>query len=148
MIYSSALAQILLIILLVFFLIEITKWVNHILLLKKLKTTPFPEHYKKILESIPYYPLLDSRSQTKLQYKMLVFMEDKEWIGIKHDVTYEMKVVISFYACLLILNLDEKSYAGLNTIFVYPYEYIANETKNFDGILTKEKTILEGQSTG
>lgn len=148
MIYSSALAQILLIILVVFLLVESIKWIDHILLLKKLKTTPFPEHYKKVLEQIPYYNLLDNRLQAKLQYKMLVFIEEKEWIGIKNDITAEMKVVISFYACLLILNLDEKSYENLNTIYIYPYEYVINEVKSYDGVYTKEKFMIEGQSSG
>jgi Mlc titration factor MtfA (ptsG expression regulator) len=148
LIYSSALAQILLIILVIFLFIEIVKWVDHLLLLKKLKSTPFPEHYKKVLDAVPYYNLLDKRSQLKLQYKMLLFIEEKEWIGIKNDVTSEMKIVISFYACLMILYLDEKNYSNLSTIYVYPYEYILNETKSYDGIYTNEKAILEGQSSG
>ena len=148
MIYSSALAQILLIILSIFLFIETIKYMNHILLLKKLKKIPFPEHYKKVLEEIPYYNLLDEKTKLKLHYKMLVFMEEKEWIGIKNDVTFQMKVVISFYACLMIVNLDEKSYGNLSTIYVYPYEYVLDEIKSYGGIHTQEKAILEGQSTG
>jgi len=148
LIYSSALAQILLIILVIFLFVESIKWIDYILLLKKLKTTPFPEHYKKVLEQIPYYTLLNKRMQVKLQYKMLVFIEEKEWIGIKNDITAEMKVAISFYACLLILNLDEKSYENLNTIYIYPYEYVINEIKSYDGVYTKEKFMIEGQSSG
>ncbi len=148
MIYSSALAQILLIILALFLFIETIKWIDHILLLKKLKNIPFPKHYQKVLNQIPYYNLLDKKTKLKLHYKMLVFIEEKEWIGMKNDVTFEMKVVISFYACLMIVNLDEKSYENLNTIYVYPYEYILDEVKSYDGIYTQEKSILEGQSTG
>jgi len=147
-IYSSALAQILLIILALFLFIETIKWIDHILLLKKLKNILFPEHYQKVLNQIPYYNLLDEKTKLKLHYKMLVFIEEKEWIGMKNDVTFEMKVVISFYACLMIVNLDEKSYENLSTIYVYPYEYILDEVKSYDGIYTQEKSILEGQSTG
>lgn len=79
---------------------------------------------------------------------MMIFIEEKEWLGIKKDVTFEMKVVISFYACLIIVNLDNESYENLNTIYIYPYEYVINELKSYDGIYTKEKFIIEGQSTG
>lgn len=148
MVYSSALAQILLIILIIYLFIESIKWIDHILLLRRLKKVPFPKHYEKVLKNIPHYNLLSDNLKIKLHYKMMVFIEEKEWIGIKKDVTYEMKVMVSFYACLMIVNLNEKSYENLNTIYIYPYEYVLNEIKSYDGIYTKEKLIIEGQSTG
>ena len=147
MFYNIALIQILLVILLMFVSIEIFKWINHKLLLKELKNIPFPSHYEKVLKKIPYYNLLDDDLKIKLHFKMMVFIEEKEWIGIKNDITFEMKVIVSFYACLMVVNLDEKSYENLNTIYIYPYEYVLNEIKSYDGIYTKEKFIIEGQST-
>ncbi len=147
MFYNIALIQILLVILLMFVSIEIFKWINHKLLLKELKKIPFPSHYEKVLKKIPYYNLLDDDLKLKLHYKMMVFIEEKEWLGIKNDITFEMKVIVSFYACLMVVNLDEKSYENLNTIYIYPYEYVLNEIKSYDGIYTKEKFIIEGQST-
>ncbi len=146
--YYSSLVQIFLSILIIFLLIELVKWVKHLLLIKRLKTTPFPSHYEKVLKKIPYYNLLPEDLKLKLHYKMMIFIEEKEWLGIRKDVTYEMKVVISFYACLMIVNIDNDVYKQLNTIYVYPHEYILNEIKSYGGIYTKEKFILEGQSTG
>ncbi|MCK5110243.1 MAG: zinc-dependent peptidase [Arcobacteraceae bacterium] len=148
MLYYSGLIQILLVILVLFITIETIKWINHLLLLKELKTIPFPSHYEKVLKKIPYYNLLSQDLKLKLHYKMMIFIEEKEWLGIKKDVTYEMKVVISFYACLMIVNLDKEVYENLSTIYVYPYEFILDEVKSYDGIYTKEKFILEGQSSG
>ncbi len=148
MIYYSGLIQVLLIILLLFVTIEIIKWINHFLLLRELKTKSFPTHYERVLKRIPYYNLLPQDLKLKLHYRMMIFIEEKEWLGIKKDVTYEMKVIISFYACLMTVNISRETYENLTTIYVYPYEFILNEVKSYDGIYTKEKLILEGQSSG
>ncbi|MEA3290035.1 MAG: M90 family metallopeptidase [Campylobacterota bacterium] len=148
MFYNTALIQIILSILLIFVSWEIIRYIDNYLFFKELKKKVFPTHYLKVLQTIPYYKLLDEKTKLKLQYKMLLFIETKEFIGIKKDVSYEMKVIIAFYACLMIVNKQTDEYDNLNTIYVYPYEYVIDEIKSYDGIYTKQKAVIQGQSTG
>ena len=115
---------------------------------RKIKQTPFPKHYLRYLEKIPFYHSLDPKEQEKIKRRIAIFLFEKEFVGIKKDVTDEMRVVIAFYACLIALELPEECYHELKTVLVYPYRFVADEVKSYGGIYTKERFVLEGQSSG
>ncbi len=114
----------------------------------RLKQTPFPEKYRVYLEKIPFYRALDPQMRNRVESRIALFLFEKEFIGIKKDVTDEMRVVIAFYACMITLELPQDCYHELKTVLVYPYRFVADEVKSYGGIYTKERFIMEGQSSG
>lgn len=115
---------------------------------RKLKETPFPQHYSRYLKKIPFFVTLDENKQAKLKERIALFLLEKEFVGIKKDVNDEMRVVIAFYACLIALELPEDCYRELKTVLVYPYRFVADEVKSYGGIYTKARFVMEGQSSG
>ena len=115
---------------------------------KKIAHEPFPSEWLPWLERIPHYRALPPDLREELQRKLRYFIATKEFIGIKIDVTDEMRVVIAFYACLLVLKIPNECYEALRTILIYPYDMIAEQISAEGGIYRKEQMILEGQSAG
>jgi hypothetical protein len=146
--YHSALLEILLALLVWGALFKLFRHLRRRKIRARLKETPFPKAYESHLEKLPHYPVLDGEKREKLKQRMALFLFDKEFIGIKNEVTDEMRAVIAFYACLITLELPEEAYEELKTVLVYPYRFIADEVQSYGGIYTQEEFVLEGQSTG
>ncbi len=96
-------------------------------LYKKLKSTPFPKEYEKIIENIHQYKKLSNPFKKKLHVLILFFIEKKEFIGVKMEIDDEVRVTIAFYASLMKLGFrfDEKDF--VTSIIVYPRHFIADE---------------------
>ena len=116
-------------------------------LLHKLESMDFPASYKKILSKTPHYSKLSTQDQKKLQRSILYFIYTKEFVGVGLSVTDEMKVIIAFYACLLLVHKEvESCYEELKTVIIYPHAVIVKEVKSAGGIFTKEQFVIQGQS--
>jgi len=116
-------------------------------LLHKLESMDFPASYKKILTKTPHYLKLSTQDQKKLQRSILRFVYTKEFVGVGLSVTDEMKVIIAFYACLLLVHKEvESCYEELKTVVIYPHAVIVKEVKSAGGIFTKEQFVIQGQS--
>lgn len=125
------------------FLSDLTKKRN----LNKIKELPFTEQYKSIISKTPHYNKLSMIDQTKLQHSIIYFIHTKKFIGIGLEVTDEMKVLIAFYACLLLLHKQtENCYDNLKSIIIYPYSVIVKQLHSNGGVYAKEQLIIEGQS--
>lgn len=146
--YHSALLEILVYILIYYVTFKLITTLKRRYERRKIKQTPFPKRHLVYLQKIPHYTALDQNQQEKLKERIALFLFDKEFIGIKKEVTDEMRVVIAFYACLIALELPETCYHELKTVLVYPYRFVADEVKSYGGIYTKERFVLEGQSSG
>ncbi|MGM0534119.1 MAG: zinc-dependent peptidase [Campylobacterota bacterium] len=144
--YHLLLIQLLLGVLALFLFWQGVRYTRHLLLVKRLQKQPLPVRYKQILQQIPYYNALPQDLQLKMHYHLQLFIEEKEWEGIYTDVTVQMKVVIAFFACLLGIG-NNRGYENVSTVLVYPYEFIAKEVRAYGGVFSKEKFILEGQSS-
>lgn len=133
----------------VFFLtLDLLESIKRKKLLKKIETLPFDENYRNILKKIPYYRLLNDEEKNKIERSILLFIHTKEFLGVRTSVTDEMKVVIAFYACLLLLHIDTNNcYDELKTIVIYPHPVVTEEIKSYGGIYTQERFMIEGQST-
>ena len=115
--------------------------------LKKILSQPFPQEYENILNKIPYFQKLTPQEQEKIKNSILIFIESKEFTGVKLEITSEIKVTVAFYACLLLLNIQTKNcYDNLLTIIVYPSHVIYDIARENGGIVSKESLLLEGQS--
>ncbi len=106
---------------------------------KKVKATPFPKPYKAIIKEIHQYNSLSKKSKSKLHLLILLFIENKEFIGSKMAITDEVKVIIAFYSSLIRLGFKPFEKDDTKTIIVYPKHFIV-ENQN-------REMILEGQSS-
>lgn len=112
----------------------------------KFKSMPFPKSYETILQNLYQYKLLSPIHQKKLHLLILIFIHDKEFIGVKITINDEIKVIIAFYACLMRLGFNLGERDNVRTVIVYPKHFIVNETYSSGGIEHNETTVLEGQS--
>ncbi|HIP60269.1 MAG TPA: hypothetical protein EYH01_07585 [Campylobacterales bacterium] len=86
---------------------------------KKLKATPFPTEYKNILKNIHHYNAMPAELKLKLHLSILLFIEQKEFIGAKMTITNEIKVIIAFYSSLMRLGFELYEKDQTNTIIIY-----------------------------
>jgi Mlc titration factor MtfA (ptsG expression regulator) len=114
---------------------------------KKLKSTPFPTSYENVLQNISQYRALSPENKEKIHLLILLFIEQKKFVGAKMTVNDEIKVIIAFYASLMRLGFELGEKDHVSTIIVYPEHFIVNNTYTDAGIHHNETAILEGQST-
>jgi Mlc titration factor MtfA (ptsG expression regulator) len=115
--------------------------------LEKILAMPFNEAYRKYLQTTPHYNQLTQEDKTKIERSITLFSNSKEFIGAGIDVTDEMKVIIAFYACLLLLHKTTTNcYDNLKTIIIYPNAVALENIQASNGIYTKEKFLIDGQS--
>jgi len=115
--------------------------------LQKLQNMPFDDKYRKFLLKTPHYKNLDEQDREKIEKSIILFIYTKEFVGVGIEATDEIKVIIAFYACLLLLHLDTEScYENLQTIIIYPASVVTDKISSSGGVYTKEKFVLDGQS--
>ena len=115
--------------------------------IKKVLSEPFKEEYRKYLQSTAHYNKLQKEDKEKIEHSILLFTNTKEFIGVGVEVTAEMKVIIAFYACLLLLHKTTTNcYENLKTIIIYPSAVAFENINAANGIYTKEKFLIDGQS--
>ncbi len=115
--------------------------------LEKIAQILFSEADREILKRIPHYNRLSTVQREKIERSIIRFVYTKKFIGVKMEVSDEMKVVIAFYACLLLLNIEtENCYDNLKTVILYPSPVILKGVRNNGGIYSKEDFVIDGQS--
>jgi MtfA peptidase len=115
--------------------------------LEKIKNLPFKEEYEAFLVKTPHYQKLQPEDQQKIQRSIVYFIHTKEFVGIGLHVSDEMKIIIAFYACLLLIGKNTPyCYDNLKTIIIYPYAVMMNQVHSYGGIYSKEQFMIEGQS--
>lgn len=110
---------------------------------------PFPESWLRILEKeVPYYQKLPERYREILKQRMRVFIDEKLFEGCGGlKMTEQMKVIISAYACVLIIGETSDYYPDLQAILVYPDDYIAPvHDEDHAGIITTGSEARKGES--
>jgi len=113
---------------------------------KRLKSTPFPKAYETILQNIQQYRVLSPLHKEKIHLLILLFIDQKEFVGAKMIISDEIKVIIAFYACLMRLGFELGEKDHVSTIIVYPEHFIVNNGHTSAGIYHDEISVLEGQS--
>jgi len=115
--------------------------------LQRISKLPFLKEYEAILLKTTHYHKLSDEDKRDIQRSILMFVNTKEFIGVHCVITMEMKLVIAFYACLLLLHVSkENCYENLKTLIIYPNTIITKEIRSSGGIYTNERFLLEGQS--
>lgn len=147
--YPLALALIFTSFFMLYVTVRLLLWLKHRTLLRRLQKADFPRSYKEIVQKIPFYNRLSRSDQLMMHYSILRFINEKEFIGVQGlKISDEMRVIISFYACLLLLRIKTPDcYSNLTTVLVYPYEFVSHHSRNVGGISTTQSLALEGQSS-
>ena len=113
---------------------------------KRIKAMSFPRSYVTILQNIHPYQTLTPKQKEKLHFMILLFIDQKEFVGAKMNINDKIKVIIAFYVCLMRLGfeLGEKDHVG--TVIVYPEHFIVDDSHTNDGIYHTRSSVLQGQS--
>lgn len=115
--------------------------------LETVQNLPFRDEYILILTKTPHYPKLSEEDRRRIHRSILTFIHTKKFIGIGIKVSEEMKIIIAFYACLLLLGKKTTNcYDNLKTIIIYPHAVMVDQIRSYGGIYAKEQFMIEGQS--
>jgi Mlc titration factor MtfA (ptsG expression regulator) len=107
----------------------------------------FSDQSRSYLEQLSHYRYLSKEEKEKIERSILLFVYTKTFTGVKLDVTEEMKIVIAFYACLLLLHIEtDNCYDNLKTIIIYNQPVLIERLQDNGGIFSKEQLLIEGQS--
>ena len=108
---------------------------------------PFTQEQRSYLVHVPHYTHLSGEEKTKIERSILRFIHTKTFIGAKLEVTEEMKVIVAFYACLLLLHIETSNcYDNLRTVILYHQPVMIDLVQDNGGIFSKEKFLIDGQS--
>ncbi len=88
---------------------------------------PLSREWAEIVgRKVPYYFCLPTEKQEDLRALIQVFLDEKPFEGCGGlEITDEIRVTITGYACILLLGGQSDMYPKLRTILVYPYAYLA-----------------------
>ena len=115
--------------------------------LQQILSLEFKQEYRSYLQNTAHYKTLTAEDKQKIEQSILLFVHTKEFIGIGLDVTDEMKIIIAFYACLLLLKKNTNNcYENLQTIIIYPNAVAFEKVVQNGGVYTKEKFLIDGQA--
>lgn len=116
---------------------------------KWLLRRPFPQSWQQILEKhVPYYRRLSEEMKQVLRNHIIIFMDEKLFEGCAGlEMTLEKKIIISAYASVLLLGEPAGYYPDLQTILVYPDDYMAPvQEENEGGIVSEGTEARKGES--
>jgi Mlc titration factor MtfA (ptsG expression regulator) len=120
-------------------------------LLQRALARPLPqEGLATLTKNIPVYARLPAALQQQLQRLVVQFLHQKKFVGCDGlDITDEMRYTIAGQACLLLLNRPTRVYPALQTILVYPTEFLVGRHEvGPGGVITPAQRGLLGESWG
>lgn len=115
---------------------------------RRLLAAPFPDEWEMFLQKdMPLYSRMPPDLRDQLRRKVNVFMAEKNFEGCGGMIlTDEARVTIAGYACMLLLNRETDYYPKLDTILVYPEEYVVDAATEVGGQYAREKRVHLGES--
>ena len=97
---------------------------------------------------VSYYHILPARQQADLRALIQVFLDEKSFEGCAGlEITDEIRLTISGFACVLLLGGQSDLYPRLRTILVYPRGYLAPHSgRQPDGTVSEGMQPRTGES--
>ncbi len=115
--------------------------------LSRIDALAFPAEYETLLASTPHFPKLAESDKEEMRRRILRFIHTKDFVGIGISVNDEMRVLIAFYASLLLIRKNAPlPYPHLSTILIYPDSVLIEQNRNDGGVVTSEEVAIDGQS--
>lgn len=113
---------------------------------RELSVMAFPDSSRVFLRRIAHYNALDRQERECVERMMLRFVYTKSFEGVRLEVTQEMKSVVAFFASLMLLHKGEAWLGRLERVLVYAEDFIYDEAREHDGVVTRRPLILDGQA--
>jgi Mlc titration factor MtfA (ptsG expression regulator) len=97
---------------------------------------------------LPFAHGLSAELRDRLERLTAVFVGEKTFVGCAgFHITPEVKLAIAGQACLLVLGRDTHVYDQLQSVLVYPAQFVVpGEWHDDDGVVTEESRVLAGES--
>lgn len=115
----------------------------------EIREQPFPEEWLGYLEkNVAHYRYLSEIEQATLRDDLRILMKEKTWEGGGGlELTAEMQVTIAAEASLLLLGLDHEYYPNVESIVVYPQDYVAPaRTRDPSGVVDEYGSTRLGEA--
>jgi Mlc titration factor MtfA (ptsG expression regulator) len=102
---------------------------------RKILADPFPPAWQEILqEQVGHYTLLPAADRERLRRAVQILIAEKTWEGCRGlELTDTMRVTIAALAAVLILGLKDYYFDNVQTVLVYPEEFVVPEDKPLAG---------------
>jgi Mlc titration factor MtfA (ptsG expression regulator) len=116
---------------------------------EEIREQPFPEEWLGYLEkNVAHYRCLSESEQATLRDDLRILLKEKTWEGGGGlELTAEMQVTIAAEASLLLLGLDHEYYPNVESIVVYPRDYIAPaRTRDPSGVVDEYGSTRLGEA--
>ena len=97
---------------------------------------------------LPLLQGLDATERARLREQASLFIHNKNFSAAGGaEIDEAIQLTIALQACLLTLNLNEKSYRGWHEIILYPDEFFrAREEVDEAGVVHRSRDLLAGES--
>jgi MtfA peptidase len=108
---------------------------------RKILADPFPPAWQATLhDRVGHYAVLNNAERQKLRDAVQILIAEKDWEGCRGlELTDEIRVTIAALAAILILGFDDFYFDNVQTILVYPEEYVARQEHAIGGGLAMEE---------
>jgi len=116
---------------------------------EKLRAKPFPEKWTVVLQrDVPLYRRLSAEDRQELHGHLQVFLAEKRFEGAGgFEMTDAVRLAIAAQACILLLHRETDYFPTLNSIIVYPAEYVARlRDQDENGVVWEENEERAGES--
>jgi Mlc titration factor MtfA (ptsG expression regulator) len=102
---------------------------------RRILAEPFPAAWQAILDAdVGHYHLLAGSDQARVREAVQILMAEKSWEGCRGlELTDQIRVTIAALAAVLILRMGDFFFDNVQTILVYPAEFVAPEEKPLAG---------------
>jgi len=97
---------------------------------------------------LPIFTGLSSTEIEGLREKVILFLHDKVFSSAKGaEITESVRLQVAAQACLLSLNLDERTYDGWNEIILYPNEFVPHrQFMDEQGVVHETRYPMMGEA--
>jgi Mlc titration factor MtfA (ptsG expression regulator) len=116
---------------------------------RKVLAVPFPEPWRELLaRRVSWYATLRAVEQERMEDLTRLLLAASRFEGAGGlDIDDEIRVVIAYQACLLILNLGIEWYRDVKSVIIYPSTVVRAGTHGIsDGIVDDSRVPLSGQA--
>jgi MtfA peptidase len=110
---------------------------------RKILADPFPPAWDDVLgRNLAHLALLADAEQSKLRRAMQIFIAETGFEGCRGlEMTDEVRVTVAASACILVLGMDDFYFDNVQTVLVYPDEFLVPDRQS-----VADDLVLEGES--
>jgi len=118
---------------------------------ERIRQQPFPPQWLDVLDrNFPRYRRMPPEDQAELRGLIQIFLAEKRFEGAGGlELTDEIRVTVAAQAGLLLLHRETDVYPGVDSVIVYPDEYVATARARDDsGIVEERGQVRLGETAG